>query len=213
MAAIIDIHTHLLPIDPLKAIWNCTLNQLSTLSEVSYASIGLHPWHLSSHSLPEQKEHLAAAALLPQIFAIGEAGIDKVCSTPISLQMDAFLFQIKLAERLGLPLILHVVKAHNEVMELKRSLSPSNDWIIHGFRGKPELAKQYLDLGFYLSYGALYNSASLLFTPINRLFFETDESPISIFQIYDDAARLLSVSSSDLIAKVSQNADKVFFNH
>lgn len=53
----------------------------------------------------------------------------------------------------GKPLVIHLVKAVDELLKVKRDLRPSNPWIIHGFRGKAALAEEYLKHGFYLSFG------------------------------------------------------------
>ena len=151
MTSIIDIHTHVKPHYPDTAIWNCMPDKLSQLdSGVRYASIGLHPWFLSQSSFMEDKASLVEALARKEFIAIGEAGLDKLCDTDWDLQVDAFLFQAELSARLDMPLIIHCVKAHNEIMQLKRRLNPANSWIIHGFRGKPQFANQYIQAGFYL---------------------------------------------------------------
>ena len=147
-----------------------------------------------------------------RFIAIGEAGLDKLCDTPWELQMQAFRLQAELADRLNLPLIIHAVKAHNEIMQLKMQLKARNTWIIHGFRGKPELANQYLQAGFYLSFGERYNVQSLLAVSSSRLLFETDDSQHSILDIYQQAAPILSLSAHELLTQTMQNIDKVFFN-
>ena len=58
-----------------------------------------------------------------------------------------------LAEEVGKPLVIHLVKAVDELLKVKRDLRPSNPWIIHGFRGKAALAEEYLKHGFYLHSG------------------------------------------------------------
>ena len=213
MTTIIDIHTHTLPIHPESAIWNCTPSTLSLLPQTQYASFGLHPWSLSASTLSSEIESMEQLLTDNRFIAIGEAGLDKLCDTPWELQMQAFRLQAELADRLNLPLIIHAVKAHNEIMQLKMQLKARNTWIIHGFRGKPELANQYLQAGFYLSFGERYNVQSLLAVSSSRLLFETDDSQHSILDIYQQAAPILSLSAHELLTQTMQNIDKVFFNH
>ena len=80
----------------------------------------------------------------------------------------------------GKPLVIHLVKAVDELLKVKRDLRPSNPWIIHGFRGKAALAEEYLKHGFYLSFGEKYQEVALCRVPADRLFIETDESEVSI---------------------------------
>ena len=214
MTSIIDIHTHIKPKQPETAIWNCMPDTLCQFdSGVRYASIGLHPWFLSQSSFMEDKTALVDALSRKEIIAIGEAGLDKLCNTDWDLQMDAFLLQAELAAKRNMPLIIHCVKAHNEMMALKRKLNPVNAWIIHGFRGKPELAERYIQAGFYLSIGAKFNAASIPSIPLHRMFIETDESPLPVEQTYNQVAEVLSISTDTLMSNMRQNADKVFFNH
>ena len=214
MTSIIDIHTHIKPKQPETAIWNCMPDTLCQLdSGVRYASMGLHPWFLSQSSFIEDKTALVDALSRKEIIAIGEAGLDKLCNTDWDLQMDAFLLQAELTAKRNMPLIIHCVKAHNEMMALKRKLNPVNAWIIHGFRGKPELAERYIQAGFYLSIGAKFNAASIPSIPLHRMFIETDESPLPVEQTYNQVAEVLSISTDTLMSNMRQNADKVFFNH
>ena len=88
--------------------------------------------------------------------AVGEAGLDKLADAPMDLQVEVFRCQACLAEAVGKPLVLHLVKAVDELLKVKRDLRPSKPWIIHGFRGKAALAEEYLKHGFYLSFGEKY---------------------------------------------------------
>ena len=58
----------------------------------------------------------------------------------IEAQTTLLTFHISISERLSKPLILHIVKAYPEIIALRKSLRPAQPWIIHGFRGKPQLA-------------------------------------------------------------------------
>ena len=165
---ITDAHTHILapsalvnrfPFDPMP--------------EGYFYSVGIHPWH-AADATPEQWQWLQEAAQRPDVLAIGECGLDKLCATPWPAQLSAFKRQIALSEQVGKPLVIHDVRAHQEIIALHRELRPSQPWIIHGFRGKPELARQFLGQGFYISIGEKYNPATLAVIPASRLLRETD---------------------------------------
>ena len=156
-------------------------------------SVGIHPWNwrrADSRAL----RLLRALAAEPQVIAIGECGLDahhpqlppsppSILSTSPSklsiLESQTRLLDIHIAlsEQLRKPLILHIVKAYQEIIALHNRWSPAQPWIIHGFRGKPQLARQLLDHGFHLSFGSRYNPASLAITPPSRLHRETDAPP------------------------------------
>lgn len=96
----------------------------------------------------------------------------------LAAQTALLRIHYELSETLRKPLILHIVKSFPEIIALRKQWKPTQPWIIHGFRGKPQLARELLAHGFHLSYGKKYNPASLAITPSSRLLRETDEMPI-----------------------------------
>ncbi len=162
------------------------------LGEIQYVpnrfySVGIHPCQIDDY-YDRFVERLRSFASHPSVVAIGEAGLDKLCSTNFGLQKVVFTEIASLTEQVQKPLIIHCVKAWQEIIALHKMLHPSVPWMIHGFRGKPELAQSLLNQGFYLSYGAKLNSESLRVTPFERLCIETDESAVSIETIYRQVA-------------------------
>ena len=143
-----------------------------------YYSIGIHPWHADRVTGADLTK-LEAQAVLPQVKAIGETGLDR--NTPGYQQQLALLtYHIGLSERLHKPLLLHVVRYYNEIIQLCKRLKPTQPWIIHGFRGNPQQTEQLLNHGFYLSLGERDNPQSAAIIPSHRLLVETDTSAIGI---------------------------------
>lgn len=178
-----------------------------------HISIGIHPWYVTADDIEEQTEWIKQTAINDKrVIAIGECGTDKLCNTDINLQYEAFCNCITLSEELKLPLIIHSVKTSNEIIRLRKSIKPKQAWIIHGFRGKPEQALQYLSNGFYLSFGKLYNTESIKITPYDRLLFETDECTENITEIITNTAETLDIPTDKLINIVSENAKRLFFS-
>lgn len=147
----------------------------------------------------------------PQVLAIGEAGLDKLAEASLEVQMEVFRYQVELAEEVGKPLVIHLVKAVDELLRMKRALRPSVPWIIHGFRGKMALAEEYLRHGFYLSFGEKYQEEALRQVPVHRLFIETDESTVAVAELYERAAGVRGVAVKELREAVQGNISKVFF--
>ncbi len=145
-------------------------------------------------------------------WGIGECGLDKRSEVALEEQIDIFIRQVMFSEEVQKPLVLHVVKAWNELLAIKRDLQVSQPWIIHGFRGKPELAKQLLDKGFYLSFGAYYNLESFLLAEnYGRAFLETDESPnLSIKDVYRRSALELGLEPGELKERYYQRFLSLF---
>ena len=192
---ITDFHTHTLK---RNAVVNVDPVDLTDLSRPVFRpgylySVGIHPWNLAKVT-PESLRLLRALAASPQVVAIGECGLDPLSpirphgpigphgpmppiSSPLT-QQELLRYHISLSESLRKPLILHIVKRFPEIIRLKKELKPTRRWIIHGFRGKPELARELLRHGFTLSFGHRYNPASLALTPPDRLLRETDTMSI-----------------------------------
>lgn len=174
----IDIHTH--DKSRINAVINIYPHE--NLIEGAFHSVGIHPWQTTDIDL-STIEKLNTLASHPQVVAIGETGIDTLKGASIDKQIDIFKLHISLSEQVKKPLIIHCVKAFNEIITIKKQLKPSMPWIIHGFRGKPQLTQQLLNNGFYISLGEHFNSQSATIIPSDRLFFETDESSLDIYTI------------------------------
>ena len=191
---ILDIHTHKAePVSAGKAIINRKL-ATDALCEGYFYSAGIHPWDLTEFDTERRLECLREQLAEKQLVAVGEAGLDKLAAAPMQLQVAVFKEQVELSEKYELPLIIHCVKAMDELLALRKERAPKQPWIWHGFRGKPEQAKQLLQKGFF-----------------SRLFLETDDSPVDIEDVLRDAAKVRGVEVETLQAIVRKNIQDIFF--
>ncbi len=169
-----DIHTH--RSGAKDAIYNLP-HPDAAIPDGTPVSVGLHPWHTDTSDSGSILDKIAIVAQNnPSVVAIGETGLDNRRGATIDRQLQLLLQHISIAEKTRKPLILHIVGAWSEIIRLKKQLRPTTPWIIHGFRGKPALAHQLLEAGFYLSIGTHYNPASAAVIPSDRLLIETDEA-------------------------------------
>ena len=83
-------------------------------------SAGIHPWYIPAHPEETLKE-LERLAASPSCKSIGEAGLDKYASTPLPLQRELFIRQAELAVSRQLPVIIHCVKAWDELLAIKKT--------------------------------------------------------------------------------------------
>ncbi len=219
---ILDIHTHKQEIDSQgKSIINYPLLADSPLYiplagdvEVDrgyYYSVGIHPWELTEHNAGQLLDYLKQQLRRKQLVAVGEAGLDKLAVAPIEFQLAVFKEQVKLSEKCGLPLIIHCVKAMDELLAVKKEFRPQQAWIWHGFRRKPEQAMQLLKKGFYLSFGEHYSDETMRTVPDERLFLETDNSSLDIEDILCRAAKVRGVEVEALRETIRRNIQNVFF--
>lgn len=209
-----DIHTHHLPVHPEEAIvsYYRSSPSLTDLNKAVYLSAGIHPWFLTEEDITSQLAWLDALLEDKRLRAIGEAGLDKCCHTPSNLQQKAFEAQIDRSERRCLPMILHVVRAYQELIACRKNLQASQPWIIHGFRGKKEVARTLLNQGFYLSFGQKFQEETLRYVPDERLLLETDESPEPIQTLYQKVASVRGTTTEHLEEVVSSTINQLFFS-
>lgn len=170
-----DIHAHRLPPGQDPALTVLNLSHGRSLDEAPPAggySAGIHPWQ--ADEADQWWPWLEAVVTDPRVVAIGECGIDLMRGPAPELQQAVLERHIALSEHVGKPLILHAVRSFDRLIALRKRYRPTQPWIVHGFRGKPEQARQLLSHGFSLSYGPRYNAASRALTPPDRLYTESD---------------------------------------
>jgi TatD DNase family protein len=183
----------------------------------NYYSVGLHPWLLeSSPDISDLMLKVEQKAGLKNILAVGECGLDKMIRIDMTIQEKVFTDHVAIAEKVSKPLIIHCVKTFNELMQLKRKLHNTTPWILHGFKGSPELAEQLLLQGFLFSFGkALLNSESkalrsLPYIPDDCIFFETDESDLNISDLYSAASVYKNCPVEELDSRIQSNFNRIF---
>jgi TatD DNase family protein len=176
-------------------------------------SLGIHPWKIKEgEKLPEYLRFIEQNLPFENVKAIGECGLDKRCDTPWEWQMSAFEAQIILSEQFNKPLIIHCVKAFEELIALHKKIQPKQAWIIHGFRGKPQQMKQLVQQGFYLSFGINFNEETIRKIPLDKLLLETDDAEISIQQVYKKVSECVGLTESALMNQLSQNCKNCHLN-
>ena len=199
---LVDIHTHIKLQSANRMILNLDFTEAQVLlssNEKGWFSLGFHPWYADGFS-NEAFVELAHWATDKRLVAIGECGLDKNSKIPMDEQIPVFEQQILLSERIKKPLMIHCVGCFNELFAIKKRIHPNQLWIIHGFRGKLELACQTLKAGCALSFGVHFNPESVRITPINSLFVETGDSTVPIQDIYRQLSVIKQCEAEDLNA-------------
>ena len=175
---------------------------------IELRTAGVHPWEAG---------HRAVETLLPldpAVQAIGETGLDFACDVPREVQFEAFRAQLELARQFGLPVVLHCVRAFNEVMRELRAVPPRAA-IFHGFIGSSQQAQQAVTEVFCLSFGVRSfrsprSVEAMRAIPIAHLFLETDDDPQPIEEVYAEAATLLGIAEARLREAILQNYNRLF---
>lgn len=150
--------------------------------EFVYASIGVHP-HEVRHIEEDWYDEFRKLAGNQKIVAYGEIGLDyHYNNSPPEEQRRRFREQVRLAKELRLPLVIHTREAQEDTIQILREEQASAvGGVLHCFSGDAWLAKDALDLGFYLSFSGIltFQNATMLrdiarTVPADRLLIETD---------------------------------------
>lgn len=213
----IDIHTH----DAAPAHPD-VLRIQSIMAGVSlpeypegYLSVGIHPWQIENNEAHLLWQQLLQQLDVPQLCAIGEAGLDRSIQTPMQRQINVFEQQIQLAARQKLPLIIHAVRSMAELLQLRKKY-PAGVWIVHGFNGNAIQARKCMELNMHLSFGKALLTASsklreaLMATSPEQLFLETDSAEVAIAEIYRAAANILQMEELLLCRQIETNFQNCF---
>jgi TatD DNase family protein len=168
-------------------------------------SVGIHPWQVGE---VDTEGALREVATAPANF-IGEIGLDYAVEGDRELQVEVFRAQLAIARRRGLPVIVHCVRAFEPVMKILADYT-LRAVVFHGFMGSPEQAQAATRRGYYLSFGERSFGSpktveAMRHTSLEKLFLESDESPLAIAEIYSRAAEILAIPLSTLKEQIFNN--------
>jgi len=155
---------------------------LARENDFVYAAVGIHP-HDAKDVNDQTFEELRKLAGEPKVVALGEMGLDYFRNlSPKEVQQRVFREQITLAKELGLPIIVHDRDAHGDILNiLKEEGAGKAGGILHCFSGSWEMARECINLGFYISFAGpvTFNNAGRLRevvakVPLEQMLVETD---------------------------------------
>ena len=211
------------------------------------AIVGLHPIYsapsydekIGQEFNPDFYRELLKKDTKKNIVAIGECGLDYFHGNDEgkALQKIAFIKQIELALEYDLPLMLHIrpsdgtYDAYEDVLAILREYKTDNQKLIgdvHFFAGTREIAQQFLDLGFYISFTGVITFAKMYeelvrFIPIDRILSETDapyvapvpfrghrNEPSYVRGVVKKIAEIKGLDENDVADQIMENANKLF---
>ncbi len=208
----IDIHTHS-PSRKGEWVIQNVYKDFDRLPS-SFFSAGLHPWFIQKETWKQELNTLRSISTDAKMIALGECGLDRVCNTDYEFQQTVFIAQIQLANQINKPLILHCVRAYEDVMHLLEKEQNSVPVIFHGFNKGLALAQKLISKNYYLSFGKAVERPHVqdIFAalPLQHIFLETDDAEISIETIYKTAAAAHGISEEELSLQLQQNTAQVF---
>lgn len=207
----INIHSHF-PAKNNEWVLQSFYKDFENLDLPEHFSAGLHPWYLQTNYLQDLGK-LELLAQSEKMLAVGECGLDKVCSTDMGLQLSAFEKQIQLANEVKKPLIIHCVRAYDEVLATLENMKNETKVVFHGFNKSKELALQLTNKGYYLSFGSDVQKPKVAEfikdIPLTQICLETDNSTVSIESVYSMTAEAYNISLEHLISQIQKNAENL----
>ena len=217
----------------------CEFSEIPKLQKISrkfdelYYSVGLHPLEANKWENNSRSTLKNAAIKDKKVVAIGELGLDFFKSDNTKQQLDAFVEQMHLAVELDLPVIIHCREAANEMINICNKLSKQGKCpkgVLHCWTGTPDEMKQFLDLGFYISFSGIvtfpkayeiHECAKIV--PSDRYLIETDapflapvphrgkrNEPAFVENVAKFLANLRSSDFNEIAKESFRNAEDLF---
>ncbi|WP_181538813.1 TatD family hydrolase [[Anoxybacillus] calidus] len=196
-----------------------------------YAAVGWHPVDAIDMT-EEDLQMIEQLAAHPKVVALGEMGLDYYWDkSPKEVQKEVFRKQIALAKKVKLPIIIHNREATADIIEiLKEENAAEVGGVMHCFTGSVEVAKQCIDMNFYISFGGpvTFKNAKkpkevAKEIPLEHLLIETDcpyltphpfrgkrNEPSYVKYVAEAIAELKGISFEEVAQKTSDNAKKLF---
>ncbi len=204
--------------------------ELAEKYEFIYAAVGYHP-HEAKDATEETWRQIESLTFHNKVVAIGEIGLDYYYEhSPKEVQIDVFERQIELAKKIELPIIVHSREAHQDTYDLLNKSKDRLSAVLHSYSGSWEMAKRYLDLGFYISFSGpiTFKNAQKLpeiatQIPLDRILIETDSpyltpvpyrgktnNPTYVKYVAAEICRLRNMDIEKFIENVKENTMRVF---
>lgn len=212
----IDIHSHSTALNNPSEIRIQSIIMPNLHPTTNFYTTGWHPWFIEKHTTIEIKNELQKIQHTPNLLAIGECGLDRAINTPIDIQKKVFKMHLEKAISLQLPVLIHCVKAYSDILDILKKTKFTLPVIFHDYRGNKQQSDELLKFNSFFSFGkSLINPTKKLETtfkylPLNKIFFETDESDFSIQNIYIRAAELRNILVEDLMRQIEDNFKNIF---
>lgn len=209
-----------------------TMDKVVALSENPniYSMVGIYPSEAKTYS-QEVENKMIELAKNPKVVAIGEIGLDYYWDKSfVELQKEVFIKQIKLANRLNLPIVVHDREAHKDCFDILKEHNNGSKVLFHCFSGSAEFMKECVREGWYIALGGVVTFKNAVKMkkvareiPIEKLVLETDSpyltpvpyrgkenKPAYVRFVAEEIANLRNMSFEEIIDITTNNAERFF---
>ena len=204
--------------------------EIALNNENLYAMIGIFPSEVKTYT-PKVEEKLRNLAKNPKIKAVGEVGLDYYWDKSfVDLQKEVFVKQIKLANELNLPIVVHDREAHKDSFDLLKEYNNNSKVLFHCFSGSVEFMRECVKQGWYIAIGGVVTFKNAIkmkdvakTVPLEYLVLETDSpyltpvpfrgkenSPAYVKYVAEEIANLRDIPVEEIIDITTNNAERFF---
>lgn len=192
-----------------------------------FPAFGIHPMHAG---LVDDNVLACLEKFAPMGIAIGEIGLDPTCSVSLEVQEQAFRKQLRSAVSLGLPVLVHCRHAFQRTLQILREEKADRvRGIMHAFSGSPEMALDFIRLGFLISIAGTVTWTNAIRPvklarelPMESLVLETDapdltpqafrgqpNQPAYLAEVLRAVARIRGISPDEVARQTTKNATRL----
>ncbi len=213
----LDCHTHSIPQNSQHlSLYVLALNE-KVPRDIEAFCIGLHPWDQTKIYWKDWVAQNEQLFVHPKCWAIGEIGFDNIKTPVFNEKWDYLTYFFTMALNRKKPIVLHLVKATQELYEflMQNPKFQSIPIIIHAYHGNIEQTKLLLRFPIYFSLGPRElkrksTTEELKNSILSRLLLETDDSNTAIEEVYQLATQYFSEDLKSIQAKIRSNFQMIF---
>lgn len=196
-----------------------------------YSMVGIFPSEAKTYT-DEVEEKLINLAQNKKVVAIGEVGLDYYWDKSFNeIQQEVFRKQIRLANKLNLPLVVHDREAHKDTFDIIKEENKASNVLFHCFSGSVEFMRECVKEGWYIALGGVVTFKNAVKmkevakeVPLYKLVLETDSpyltpvphrgkpnKPAYVKYVAEEIAKIREMTYEEIADITSANAE-IFFN-
>lgn len=218
----------------IPAVDTITLDKIVNIinnNENFYGMVGIFPSEAKTFTDEIENKLEKIAEQNSKIVAVGEVGLDYYWDkTFVEQQKNVFIKQIKLANRLGLPIVVHDRDAHKDTFDILCDVNKGSNVLFHCFSGSVEFMRECVKKGWYIAIGGVVTFKNAIKlkevakeVPLEKLLLETDSpyltpvpyrgktnKPAYVKYVAEEIAKIRNVELSEIIDITTTNAERFF---
>lgn len=210
-----------------------TMEKVVNMSKNSkvYSMVGIYPSEAKTYN-EEVEAKMHELAQNPKVVAVGEIGLDYYWDKSfVDLQKEVFIKQIKFANKLNLPIVVHDREAHKDCFDILKEYNNGSKVLFHCFSGSVEFMRECVKQGWYIALGGVVTFKNAVKmkdvareVPLDKLVLETDapyltpvpyrgkeNKPAYTRYVAEEIAKIRGISLEEIIDITTTNAEG-FFN-